>query len=95
VIELPPLSLAEWIVLTTTADGAVAARRWLTRPVAHVPDARSELLVNLALPDRRGREDGFGRVVASWLIETARAALRFLDDVQSEVARDVHGEASG
>lgn len=110
-------------VLTTTADGSVAARRWLTRPVAHVRDARSELLVKLALLDRRGRgqpqllkaqrrvfvriekalvrqqslslrpdgEDGFGRVLGSWRIETVRAALRFLDDVQDEVADGISG----
>lgn len=41
-------------LVEATPDGAAAARRWLTRPVAHVRDVRSELLVKLALLDRAG-----------------------------------------
>jgi DNA-binding PadR family transcriptional regulator len=42
-------------VLTATATGASAAQRWLSQPVAHVRDGRSELLVKFALLARRGR----------------------------------------
>ena len=35
-------------------EGSAAARAWLTRPVAHTRDIRSELLVKLALLDRAG-----------------------------------------
>src|SRR6185369_6684289 len=41
-------------VLTTTRAGRAAVRAWLRRPVAHVRDVRSELLVKLALLGRRG-----------------------------------------
>lgn len=94
-------------VVAATAEGAAAARRWLRCPVEHLRDTRSELLVKLALLDRRGwslgplitaqrkvfirREDelraqlrgtaGFERLVLTWRRESARAALRFLDEV--------------
>jgi PadR family transcriptional regulator AphA len=42
-------------VLSATEPGAAAVRVWLRAPVAHVRDARSELLVKLALLGRRGR----------------------------------------
>ncbi|MEO8889873.1 MAG: PadR family transcriptional regulator [Jatrophihabitantaceae bacterium] len=102
-------------VLAATVDGSKAVRLWLGRPVVYVRDGRSELLVKLALLERRGRgplrliaaqrtafarveaalnqqqdaEDGFGRVLASWRVETVRAALRFLDDVQAQYERPV------
>lgn len=95
-------------VLAATTSGRPAARQWLARPVTHVRDGRSELLVKLALLERRGRgqlrliasqravfrriesalsaqldeSGGFDRVLASWRIETVRAALRFLEDVR-------------
>jgi PadR family transcriptional regulator AphA len=94
-------------VVAATAVGATSVRRWLRRPVEHLRDTRSELLVKLALLDRRGwspgplitaqrrvftrREDelrsqlrrtsGFERLVLTWRRESARAALRFLDEV--------------
>ena len=43
-------------VLTVTPPGRVAVDSWLERPVAHIREARSELLVKLALLDRRGRD---------------------------------------
>lgn len=46
-----------------TPEGADAAAGWLNRPVAHVRDVRSELLVKLALLDRAGR-DPTGLLVA-------------------------------
>lgn len=95
------------IVVAATAVGDAAARRWLRRPVEHLRDTRSELLVKLALLDRRGwsagpliaaqrkiftrREEelraqlhgtsGFEQLVLTWRRESARAALRFLDEV--------------
>jgi PadR family transcriptional regulator AphA len=41
-------------LVEATATGCAAARAWLTRPVAHTRDIRSELLVKLALLDRAG-----------------------------------------
>ena len=99
-----------WVYAATPA-GRTAVRGWLRSPVAHVRDGRSELLVKLALLDRRGLStrplitaqrrvfrrietalsrpaaadtDGFGRVLAAWRMESARAALRFLDDVEQD-----------
>lgn len=40
--------------LESTAAGRAAAKAWLNRPVEHVRDIRSELLVKLALLDRAG-----------------------------------------
>jgi PadR family transcriptional regulator AphA len=94
-------------VVAATADGDASVRRWLRRPVEHLRDTRSELLVKLALLGRRGwssgplitaqrriftrREaelraqrrgtSGFERLVLTWRRESARAALRFLDEV--------------
>jgi len=42
--------------LAATPAGAVAVQRWLARPVAHVRDARSELLLKLVLTHRAGRD---------------------------------------
>ncbi len=95
-------------VYAVTPEGASAVRDWLRRPVQHVREARSELLVKLALLERRGlsprsllsaqrrvfgqietalsrqdaHEDGFGQVLLAWRVESARAALRFIDAVQ-------------
>jgi PadR family transcriptional regulator AphA len=43
-------------VFATTAAGAVAIDQWLARPVAHVREARSELLLKLVLTQRAGRD---------------------------------------
>lgn len=96
-------------VYAASPAGAVAVRRWLRIPVERVRDTRSELLVKLALLDRRGwsarplataqrkvfgrreaqllalldGESDFGRILVAWRLESARAALRFLDTVES------------
>ncbi len=44
------------VLLAPTPRGRHALRRWLSRPVGHVRDLRSELLVKLLLLDRAGRE---------------------------------------
>jgi len=41
-------------MIEATPEGRATARAWLTRPVAHTRDIRSELLVKLALLDRAG-----------------------------------------
>jgi DNA-binding PadR family transcriptional regulator len=45
-------------VFATTPAGAVAVEQWLARPVAHVREARSELLLKLVLTQRAGRDLG-------------------------------------
>lgn len=97
-------------VLAASPAGAAAVRTWLRTPAEHVREARSELLVKLALLDRRGfsrrplvvaqrrvfagivtalteqaeaEDDGFGRLLAAWRLENARAAVRFLDVVET------------
>ena len=44
--------------LEATSTGRAAAKAWLSRPVEHVRDIRSELLVKLALLDRAGDDPG-------------------------------------
>ena len=43
-------------VFAPTAAGALALEQWLARPVAHVREARSELLLKLVLTHRAGRD---------------------------------------
>ena len=45
-------------VFAATSAGHEAARRWLTTPVEHVRQMRSELLLKLALLDRTGDDPG-------------------------------------
>lgn len=42
-------------IVRATRAGRAALRRWLDRPVDHVREVRSELLVKLALRERAGR----------------------------------------
>jgi PadR family transcriptional regulator AphA len=92
-------------VLGATRVGHAELRRWLTTPVAHLRDLRSELLLKIALAGIDGVDIGPmlrrqhehvaalaealaaqvttapDDVVALWRHESARAALRFLDQV--------------
>jgi DNA-binding PadR family transcriptional regulator len=43
-------------LLAATDAGAERVREWLTAPVAHVRDARSELMLKLLFLDRSGRD---------------------------------------
>jgi DNA-binding PadR family transcriptional regulator len=43
-------------LLSATPAGSVAVEQWLARPVAHVREARSELLLKLVLTHRAGRD---------------------------------------
>ena len=60
----PPRTIYE-----VTPDGRAAADDWLARPVPHVRDLRSHLLMKLALLDRRG-------LPMASLIAAQREALR-------------------
>jgi tRNA-Thr(GGU) m(6)t(6)A37 methyltransferase TsaA len=44
------------VLLTPTARGRQASRRWLARPTRHVRDLRSELMVKLLLLDRADKD---------------------------------------
>jgi DNA-binding PadR family transcriptional regulator len=55
-------------LIDATPAGRAAAAAWLTRPVSHTRDVRSELLVKLALLDRAGDDP-------QPLLETQRAHL--------------------
>jgi PadR family transcriptional regulator AphA len=44
------------VILTATAAGRRASRRWLDEPVEHLRDVRTELLVKLLLRERAGLE---------------------------------------
>lgn len=63
-------------LVEATPDGSAAARRWLTRPVAHVRDVRSELLVKLALLDRAGIDPAGLLAEQRRTVEPIVAALR-------------------
>ena len=43
-------------ILATTASGRREVERWLSAPVAHLRDVRTELLLKLALCERLGRD---------------------------------------
>jgi PadR family transcriptional regulator AphA len=63
-------------LVEATTNGASAAERWLGRPVAHVRDVRSELLVKLALLDRAGRDPSGLLAAQRRTLEPIVAALR-------------------
>ena len=63
-------------LVEATPDGATAAGRWLTRPVAHVRDVRSELLVKLALLDRAGMDPADLLAAQRHTLDPIVAALR-------------------
>ncbi|HWD03819.1 MAG TPA: PadR family transcriptional regulator [Amycolatopsis sp.] len=96
----PPRALVQ-----TTPQGRAAVGEWLGEPARHVRDVRSELLVKLALLERRGGDpapllsgqqrvlnrivagleaqlsgsDGFDRVLLTFRLENARAAVAFVE----------------
>jgi PadR family transcriptional regulator AphA len=71
-------------ILTSTPAGTAAVADWLTRPVEHVRDIRSELLVKLALLVRRG-------VGPDGLICAQRAVLAPVQAALEERARGAAG----
>ena len=92
-------------LLQITPTGRRAVADWLARPVEHIRDARSLLLLKLLFLDRRDLDpdpllhaqrarfqqiaerlqasvdeaDGFDQTLLRWRLETAAAALRFID----------------
>ncbi len=87
-VERGPSSSSEGpqrVLLAPTPRGRTALRRWLARPVAHVRDLRSELLLKLLLVDRRGED-------AAPLL---RAQLALLEREEHVLARDLPDEADG
>ena len=103
--EEPGIAGGTRTILSITESGRVALREWLPRPVIHLRDLRSELLLKLQLAASLGIEvstlvDAQRRVVTEirrsllahlreqpddivtqWRLETADAALRFLDSL--------------
>ncbi|MFM7094705.1 MAG: TOBE domain-containing protein [Actinomycetota bacterium] len=92
--------------LTCTPAGRRTAREWLTSPVEHLRDLRSDFLVRVLLMQRTGDDTReFVRAqraalaqrtthilantsrdaVSLWRREQARAALRFLDELEGTV----------
>jgi DNA-binding PadR family transcriptional regulator len=71
-------------LIDATAAGREAADAWLTRPVSHNRDVRSELLVKLALLDRTGTDPQL-------LLATQREHLAPL----AELLRARLGDATG
>jgi PadR family transcriptional regulator AphA len=95
-------------VLRITPRGRRVLRAWLSQPVEHVRDLRTEFLAKLALLERIGADPGplldaqrqvlepivvalaeqkerardFDRSILAWRYEAARAAVRFLDDLE-------------
>jgi PadR family transcriptional regulator AphA len=100
-------------VFGLTRAGRRVVNRWLTEPVAHVREVRSELMLKLLFLSRRGADpvpllerqqtilrplvtgleagarggEGFDQVLYLWRLESARAALRFAEDLLSRAER--------
>ena len=105
VSEEPGIAGGTKTVLAVTDAGRSALREWLTSPVMHLRDLRSELLLKLQLArtlDVESTELVEGQkqvvfgirhnlerqlrtqsddIVTSWRLESADAALRFLDSL--------------
>jgi PadR family transcriptional regulator AphA len=63
-------------LVRATPDGEEAVRWWLARPVEHVRDVRSELMIKLALLDRAGRDTSALLTAQRHVIEPIAEALR-------------------
>lgn len=63
-------------LLRATPGGEEAVRDWLARPVAHVRDIRSELMVKLAMLDRAGQDPAGLLTAQRRVIEPIAEALR-------------------
>jgi DNA-binding PadR family transcriptional regulator len=78
-------------VFAATPAGALAVEQWMAKPVAHVRDARSELLLKLVLTHRAGRDmrplAGAQLGVLDQLIERLTARLEQADPAQAMVVR--------
>lgn len=103
--EEPGIAGGTKTILAVTSAGRLALRQWLQRPVLHLRDLRSELLLKLQLSrtlgfDTTGLVEAQRHVVAeirhsleqqlqhrtndivtSWRLESADAAIRFLESL--------------
>jgi PadR family transcriptional regulator AphA len=72
------------VVYAVTDAGTARLDRWLSTPVEHIRDVRSDLLLKLALLDRSGRP---------WrpLLEAQRARLGTLPDTLDAAGADAEG----
>ena len=74
-------------ILTSTPAGAQAAAEWLERPVGHVRDMRSELLVKLALRLRRDLPPGPLVAAQRETVARVRAAIERQRDAETGFGR--------
>jgi len=103
--EEPGIAGGNRTILAATRRGRAQLRKWLSTPVTHLRDLRSELLLKLVVADicqidisqmldaqhlhitqmaeaiTRHVEANPNDVVALWRVESANAALRFLERV--------------
>jgi len=103
--EEPGIAGGNRTILAATRRGRAQLRKWLSTPVTHLRDLRSELLLKLIVADicqidisqmldaqhlhitqmaeaiTRHVEANPNDVVALWRVESANAALRFLERV--------------
>lgn len=101
--EEPGIAGGTRTIMAITDTGRRALGEWLDRPVLHLRDLRSELLLKLQLAATLGAatselveaqrrvvtdirrslelrlQETSGDIVTQWRLETAEAALRFLD----------------
>jgi DNA-binding PadR family transcriptional regulator len=63
-------------VIRVTPDGTAAVRWWLSQPVGHVRDVRSDLMVKLAMLDRAGEDASDLLNAQRRVIEPIAQALR-------------------
>jgi DNA-binding PadR family transcriptional regulator len=69
-------------IVAATEDGTAELTRWLATPVLHVRDVRSQLLMKLALLDRRGADPAELLTRQRALLEPIVAALADQPDVE-------------
>ncbi|WP_327006082.1 helix-turn-helix transcriptional regulator [Dactylosporangium sp. NBC_01737] len=74
-------------ILTSTPDGAQAVGEWLERPVGHVREMRSELLVKLALRLRRDLPPGALVAAQRETVARVRAAIERQRDAETGFGR--------
>ena len=79
--EEPGIAGGNRTVLATTRSGRVALRRWLTTPVEHLRDLRSELLLKLVIAQRCG-------VDVHDMLQRQRVIVADLAEVASHAAGD-------
>jgi DNA-binding PadR family transcriptional regulator len=63
-------------LIRATPDGEDAVRGWLARPVEHIRDIRSELMIKLALLDRAGQDPAGLLTAQREVVEPIAEALR-------------------